>query len=45
MSVPTNAELVARYRISDGKRFRLKTMDPADPWGKKLKKIADRMMA
>ena len=42
--LPTTAELAARYRISDGKRFRLKAMDPADPWGKKLKKIADQMM-
>ena len=44
MSVPTTAELAERYRISDGRRFRLKTIDPADPWGKKLKKIADQMM-
>lgn len=42
--LPTTAELAAHYRISDGKKFRLKTMDPADPWGKKLKKIADQMM-
>ena len=42
--LPTTAELAERYRISDGKKFRLKTMDPADPWGKKLKKIADQMM-
>ena len=45
MSVlPTTAELAARYRIADGKRFHLKAMDPADPWGKKLEKIADQMM-
>ena len=44
MSVPTTAELAERYRISDGRRFRLKTIDPADPWGKKLKKITDQMM-
>src|SRR5688572_3243392 len=42
--LPTTAELAERYRISDGKKFRLKNMDPADPWGKKLKKIADQMM-
>ena len=42
--LPTTAELAERYRISDGKKFRLNTMDPADPWGKKLKKIADQMM-
>jgi PPK2 family polyphosphate:nucleotide phosphotransferase len=42
--LPTNAELAARYRISDGKKFRLKAIDPADPWGQKLKKIADEMM-
>ena len=44
MSVPTTADLTARYRVSDGKRFHLKTMDPADPWGKKLKKISGQMM-
>jgi PPK2 family polyphosphate:nucleotide phosphotransferase len=44
MSVPTTAELAARYRISNGTRFRLKDFDPGDPWGKKLKKIADEMM-
>jgi PPK2 family polyphosphate:nucleotide phosphotransferase len=42
--LPTTAELAERYRISDGKKFHLKNMDPADPWGKKLKKIADQMM-
>ncbi len=42
--LPTTAELAERYRISDGKKFHLKNMDPADPWGKKLKKIADEMM-
>jgi PPK2 family polyphosphate:nucleotide phosphotransferase len=44
MSVPTNADLATRYRISDGRKFRLTGVDPADPWGKKLKKIADQMM-
>jgi PPK2 family polyphosphate:nucleotide phosphotransferase len=44
MPVPTTAELAARYRVSNGARFRLKDVDPADPWGKKLKKIADEMM-
>ncbi len=42
--LPTTAELAERYRISDGRKFHLKNMDPADPWGKKLKKIADQMM-
>ena len=42
--LPTTAELAARYRISDGKRFQLKAMDPADPWGKKLKTISGQMM-
>ena len=42
--LPTTAELAERYRISDGKRFHLKAMDPADPWGKKLKKISGQMM-
>ncbi|OFW46662.1 MAG: hypothetical protein A3J29_02215 [Acidobacteria bacterium RIFCSPLOWO2_12_FULL_67_14b] len=44
MPVPTTAEMAARYRISDGRRFRLSEVDPADQWGRKLKKIADEMM-
>ncbi len=44
MSVPTTAELAARYRISIGTRFRLKDVDPADPWGAKLRKIGDEML-
>ncbi len=44
MSVPTTADLAARYRISNGTRFRLKEVDPGDPWGKKLKKIGDQML-
>ena len=42
MIIPAPADLAGRYRISNGSRFRLKDIDPADPWGKRLKPIADR---
>jgi PPK2 family polyphosphate:nucleotide phosphotransferase len=44
MIIPAPAELAGRYRISNGSRFRLKDIDPADPWGKRLKPIADEML-
>jgi PPK2 family polyphosphate:nucleotide phosphotransferase len=44
MIIPKPADLAARYRISNGSRFRLKDVDPADPWGKKLKPIGDEML-
>jgi PPK2 family polyphosphate:nucleotide phosphotransferase len=44
MIIPTPADLAARYRVSNGSRFRLKDIDPADPWGKRLKPIADEVL-
>lgn len=44
MIIPSPADLAGRYRVSNGSRFRLKNFDPADPWGKKLKPIADEML-
>lgn len=44
MIIPTSADLAARYRISNGSRFRLKDVKPADPWGRRLKPIADEML-
>jgi PPK2 family polyphosphate:nucleotide phosphotransferase len=44
MIIPGPAELAGRYRISNGARFRLKDIDPADPWGKRLKPIAGQML-
>ncbi len=44
MIIPGPADLAARYRVSNGARFRLKDIDPADPWGKRLKPIADQML-
>ena len=44
MIIPAPADLAGRYRIANGSRFRLKDIDPADPWGKRLKPIADQML-
>lgn len=44
MIIPGPADLAGRYRISNGSRFRLKDIDPADPWGKRLKPIAGQML-
>jgi polyphosphate kinase 2 (PPK2 family) len=44
MIIPAPADLAGRYRISNGSRFRLKDIDPNDPWGKRLKPIADEML-
>ena len=44
MIIPSPADLAGRYRVSNGTRFRLKDFDPADPWGKRLKPIADEML-
>jgi PPK2 family polyphosphate:nucleotide phosphotransferase len=44
MIVPSPADLAARYRITNGSRFKLKDVDPNDSWGKKLKPVADEML-
>jgi len=44
MIIPAAADLASRYRVSNGSRFRLKDIDPADPWGKRLKPIASEML-
>jgi PPK2 family polyphosphate:nucleotide phosphotransferase len=44
MIIPAPADLAGRYKITNGSRFRLKDIDPNDPWGKRLKPIADQML-
>lgn len=44
MVVPKPADLAARYRVSNGSRFRLKAVDPADSWGKRLKPVGEEML-
>jgi PPK2 family polyphosphate:nucleotide phosphotransferase len=44
MIIPSPADLAGRYRVSNGARFHLKTVDPADPWGRRLKPIAPEMI-
>jgi PPK2 family polyphosphate:nucleotide phosphotransferase len=44
MIIPSPADLVGRYRITSGSRFRLKDIDPRDKWGKRLKPIAGQML-
>ena len=44
MIIPAPADLAGRYRITSGSRFRLKDIDPKDPWGKRLKPIAGQML-
>jgi len=42
---PTFADIAARYRVSNGSRFRLADIDPADPWGASLKPAAGDLMS
>lgn len=42
--IPSPADLAARYRVTNGSRFRIKDVDPADPWGKRLKPIAPQVL-
>ena len=44
MIIPPAAELARRYRVTNGSRFRLKDIDPADRWGKRLKPIAGQIL-
>jgi PPK2 family polyphosphate:nucleotide phosphotransferase len=44
MIIPSPADLAGRYRVTNGSRFRLKDISPADSWGKRLKPIADEML-
>lgn len=37
MPTPSIAEIASRYRITNASRFRLKDIDPDDPWGAALK--------
>ncbi len=45
MKTPSFADIAARYRITNGSRFRLADIDPADPWGASLKESADGLMS
>ena len=44
MIIPAAADLAGWYRVSNGTRFHLKDVDPNDPWGKRLKPIANQML-
>ena len=45
MKTPSFAEIAARYRVTNGSRFRLADIDPADPWGASLKATADDLLS
>ena len=44
MVIPAAADLAARYRVTNGSRFDLKNIDPNDPWGKRLKPVANQLL-
>jgi PPK2 family polyphosphate:nucleotide phosphotransferase len=44
MAIPTPADVAARYRVTHASRFRLTHVDPADPWGKRLKPISGQLL-
>ena len=44
MIIPSPADLAGRYRISNGARFRLKDINPRDPWGKRFKPVSDEIL-
>ncbi len=44
MVIPTPADLAGRYRIPSTMRFRIGDIDPADPWGRRLKPIAPEVI-
>jgi PPK2 family polyphosphate:nucleotide phosphotransferase len=44
MAIPTPADVAARFRVTHASRFRLKHVDPADPWGKRLKPISGQLL-
>ncbi|MFA5911180.1 MAG: polyphosphate kinase 2 family protein [Vicinamibacterales bacterium] len=45
MKAPTFADISARYRITNGARFRLNDIDPGDPWGASLKDSATGLIS
>ena len=45
MKTPSTADIAARYRVTNGARFRLADIDPADSWGASLKSSADVLMS
>ncbi len=45
MTPPSFADIAARYRISNGSRFRLADIAPADPWGASLKDTAGNLVS
>jgi len=44
MIIPGPADLANRYRVTNGTRFQLKSIDSNDPWGRRLKPIAAEML-
>jgi PPK2 family polyphosphate:nucleotide phosphotransferase len=45
VKTPTFAEIAARYRITNGPRFKLADISPADEWGASLKSSADELLS
>ena len=45
MSIPSISELAARYRVTDGSKFRLKDADPGDSWNLQNKKRAGDLLS
>ena len=45
VTTPSFAEIATRYRVTNGARFRLADINPADPWGASLKDSADDLVS
>jgi len=45
VKTPSFADIASRYRISNGTRFRLADIEPADPWGVSLKGTAEDLLS
>ena len=45
MKIPSISDIAARYRITNGSRFHLSDIDPADAWGNSLKPSAGDLMS
>jgi len=45
VKTPTFADIAARYRVTNGARFRLADFNPADPWGGSLKSATDDLVS
>ena len=45
VTAPSFADIASRYRVTNGARFRLDDIDPADPWGASLKDAAQDLVS